>query len=122
MQLLKNRAFYPRQSTGVDMFDRFKEHGRVNGAFGPGVIFKRAETNLQTLIAVEDVEAKPLTSNGQCLRIVVYPQQPNKLVLVAKALQQLPVTTTEIGDVPDPGGEQGFNDRIQAGTMQNRRH
>lgn len=122
VKLAENGAFYPREPSGVNVFDGFQEHGRVNSALGPVAVLERAETHVQAFVAAEEVEVKPRAGKGQCPGIDVYTQQPDKLVVVAEPLQQLSATTAEISDMSDPRSKQGFNNSIQAGAMQNRRH
>lgn len=77
---------------------------------------------MHTFVAVEEVEAKALTRQSQCLGINVYTQQPNELVVLTEPLQQLSPATTEISHMSGATSDQGVNDSIQAGAMQSGRH
>lgn len=119
---VEDGALYPREPSGIDVFDGFQENGRVDGAFGPIAVLERAETHVQTFVAAEEVEAKPLAGEGQCLGIDVHAQQPDKLVVVTEPLQQLSAATAEISDMSGARSEQSLDDSIQTGAMQSRCH
>lgn len=118
----ENGAFHPREPSGIGVLDGFQENGRIDGAIGPVAVLERAETHVHASFAAEEVEAEPLAGMSQCLGIDVHTHQPDKLVVVAKPLQQLSAATTEIGHMPGARGKQGLHDSIQAGAMQGRRH
>lgn len=117
VNVTENGALYPRKPFGVDVFDGFQENCCVDGALSPIAVLERAEAHVQTFVADEEIEAKLLAGEGQCLGINVYTQQPDKLVVVAQPLQQLSATTAEIGHMTDSRSKQGFDGSIQAARL-----
>ena len=77
---------------------------------------------MDTRVPAEEVEAEPLAGGGQRLGIDVDAKQPHELVVPAQPVQQLSPATAEISYMSGARSKHSFDDSVQAGAMQGRRH